>query len=158
MVLQNDVKPAQYEGEIARLNAQLASLQRQHDEQQVQLNFLHLQQRMFCGGQTLLEYVTNNRNRYSRLENVLQRASSVLTSADIRLQRLWATPAFTTEVSQAHSAIHNTVRILERSDNNNDASDDEEDPTFDAALRSARNIADSGGLAAFLEGAARISD
>ena len=75
----------------------------------------------------MLEYVTNNRNRYSRLENVLQRASSVLTSADIRLMRLWSTPAFTTEVSQAHRTTHNTVRILER---HNDASDDEDDLAF----------------------------
>ena len=49
IVLQKDVKPAQYETEIARLNAQVALPQRQRDEQRQQLELLQVQQRLVVG-------------------------------------------------------------------------------------------------------------
>ena len=140
-VLQNDVKPAQYETEIARLNAQVALLQRQRDEQRLQLELLQVQQRLVCGNQTWQEYGLNHRNKYVRLENHLHRvtsqASGILVNAHMTMMQHTGTPAYTAELSEAHNAICNTMRTLDTEpaqpdeEESNHTSEDESDSRSD---------------------------
>ena len=89
MALDNDVKPAEYEAENARLNAQVASLQRQNREQRQQLV------------QTI-----------QSLQQRLQQAWRVLWIEAENIIRKRRTQAYTTELSQAGRAIVNTIGII----------------------------------------------
>ena len=131
MVLQNDVKPAQYEGEIARLNAQLASLQRQDREQQLQLRTMRFMQRLYCNNMTLQEYSS----RYAGMQHVLQRAYTVLSTAEENLATLWRTRTATPVMVRMHNIILDTAIMLETEDNYGAT-----EVIFERALSNAENI------------------
>ena len=130
-VLQNDVRPAQYEGEIARLNAQLASLQRQHREQQWQLQDMRFLQRFYCDNMTLQEYSS----RYDRMQHVLQRTYTVLSTAEENLATLWRTRTATPVMVRMHNIILDTAIMLETEDNFGAT-----EAIFEQALNNAQNI------------------